>query len=354
MMVTWPLYKRQALYADIQAALKSPNRCITPKLAASILGKIRSVGDVAPWGPYISFSLSEGLKAATRQAFNTKRSWWSRGKIRLSRSIKADLRFLCDYLLEPEYSPIWSRYIGLLVHRLATHTLLSDASYEGLGGFSPEFEVMWRLTKEDLILLGFPMKVVNPTSGEPTPEEEGLHINPLEFIACIINLWMLLKCVQDLPPCSTGYIIDLLSDNTSALSWLKVTAATRNPALQPLARFASALLVQTSRVLTRVQPLHIPGKDNVEADALSRFQNGRLTSWADVIGRCSQLRTCKICLLPPELLVVLAELSSCKPIEGTFDKLTTELLTLDLDFLPAGSDLKVLRSSLPVSYAPLK
>jgi hypothetical protein len=39
MMVTWPLYKQQALYEDIQAALKSPYRCITPKLVASILGK---------------------------------------------------------------------------------------------------------------------------------------------------------------------------------------------------------------------------------------------------------------------------------------------------------------------------
>jgi hypothetical protein len=50
MMVTWPFYKRQALYDDIQDALKSQNRSITPKLAASILGKICSVGGIAPWG----------------------------------------------------------------------------------------------------------------------------------------------------------------------------------------------------------------------------------------------------------------------------------------------------------------
>ena len=69
MMVTWPYYKRMALLAEIEAAVAARNRCITPKLAASILGKIRSVYDVAPWGPYISFSLSEALKAATRSAF---------------------------------------------------------------------------------------------------------------------------------------------------------------------------------------------------------------------------------------------------------------------------------------------
>jgi hypothetical protein len=347
MMVTWPLYKRVALHDEIQLALAATHSCITPRLSASILGKIRSVGEVAPWGPYISFSLAEGLKAATRRAFDsTKRTWWTKGKIRLSNSIKADLRFLCDYLREPEFSPLWSRYIGLLIPRLATHALLSDASYEGLGGWSPDFLVMWRLTREDLLFLGFSLKVTDPLTGEPESAEVGLHINPLEFIAAIINLWVLLKCVQTLPPCETGYIIDLLSDNTSALSWLKVTAATRNPNLQPLARFASALLIQASRVLTRVQPCHIPGKDNDEADALSRFTNGLYTSWADVIRQCSRLKNCKICLLPPELLAALADLSSCRPTEGTYDELTTRLLTLDFDFLPDGSNLKVIRSSL--------
>jgi hypothetical protein len=202
--------------------------------------------------------------------------------------------------------------------------------------------------------LGFPLKLVNVADGEPESDASGLHINPLEFIACIINLWLLLRLIKTLPPCETGYVIDLLSDNTSALSWLKVTAATRNPDLQPLARFASALLVQASRLLTRVQPIHIAGKLNDEADALSRLQNGRLRCWADVIDRCSRLRTCKICLLPPELLLQLAELSSSRPIGDTYDNVTTHLLTLDYAFLPAGSNLKVLHGSLLPGYVPPK
>jgi hypothetical protein len=57
------------------------------------------VGNVAPWGPYISFSLSEGMKAPTQNAFYTQCLWWSKGKIQLSQGIKVDLQFLCDYLL---------------------------------------------------------------------------------------------------------------------------------------------------------------------------------------------------------------------------------------------------------------
>jgi hypothetical protein len=345
MTVTWPLYKRQALYEDIQAALASPRK-VTPKLAASIIGKLRSASAIAPWGPYLSFSIADQLKRVCRQGSSQSRTWWRRGKVRFTKEVQDDLRFLCEQLLRPEFDPVWSCYIGLLIPRDATHAFLSDASYEGLGGWSPQFEVQWRLTKADLIELGFDMKVVDAITGEPDPEQLGLHINPLEFIATIINLWLLLRLVMTLPERSTGYIVDLLSDNTSALSWMKITATTRDSRLQPLARFASALLLQARSLLTRIQPCHISGVTNIEADALSRYQNGRLRSWADVTKRCSRLQTCRICLLPRRLLLVLADLSSSRPIAGTSVDLTTNLLTLDLDFLPSGSNLSAIQSSL--------
>jgi hypothetical protein len=170
----------------------------------------------------------------------------------------------------------------------------------------------------------------------------------LEFIAAIINLWLCLVVIRTQKPCPTGHIIDLFSDNTSALSWLKVTAATKNPLLQPLARFASALLIQASRLTTRIQPKHIPGVINDEADAMSRYRNGQLEFWEDVITQYSHLRTFQICLLPHELLYALADLSSSRPIGGTYDSLTTALLTHDLDFLPPGSNLSTIRSSVQV------
>jgi hypothetical protein len=114
------------------------------------------------------------------------------------------------------------------------------------------------------------MKHINKYKQEPLDAStEGLHINPLEFLVTIINLWLVLKLVMQLPANPTGYIMDPLSDNTSALVWMRLTAQTRDPRLQPLARLTSTMLVMTSRYLTRVQPKHNPGDDNFEADTLS-------------------------------------------------------------------------------------
>jgi hypothetical protein len=163
--------------------------------------------------------------------------------VKFTKQVISDLLLLCEALMLPEFSPVWTCYLGLLVPRVCTHKFLSDASYEGLGGWSPDFQVQWRLTRDDLLDMGFNLKLVNPASGEPNSDEQGLHINPLEFIAAIINLWLFICLIKSLPKCQTGYILDLLSDNTSALSWMHYTATTKNPELQPLARFASALLI---------------------------------------------------------------------------------------------------------------
>jgi hypothetical protein len=119
------------------------------------------------------------------------------------------------------------------------------------------------------------MKIIVKYAEEPLDAtSEGLHINPIKFIAAIVNLWLVVKLVQTLPPSLTGYIIGLLSDKTSALSWLQVTASTRNPPFQSLCHFGLTLLVITNQYLTCVQPRHIPGKDNHEADFHSHSENG--------------------------------------------------------------------------------
>jgi hypothetical protein len=127
---------------------------------------------------------------------------------------------------------------------------------------------------------------------------------------------------------------------------MHVAATTPNPEFQQLARFASALLVQAARLLTHVQPLHIPGKENNKADTLSgRMNSGQVPMWEHVILQHCQLKMCRICLLPRELLSTLALISSGKT-EVTFDRVAKELLTLDLSFLLAGLTKCRLLSSL--------
>ena len=167
-------------------ALRDPN-CVPPKVAASIMGKVRAAGNIAPWGPYISFSLADAIKQECQRAFGPIRTFWTRGKIRFNNNVIEDLKLLAETLRLPVFNPVWSCYIGLIVPRVATHEFLSDASYEGVGGWSLGMKVQWRLTREDLLELGFNLKLVNALTGEPDPEEEGLHINPLEFLAAIIN-----------------------------------------------------------------------------------------------------------------------------------------------------------------------
>jgi hypothetical protein len=156
------------------------------------------------------------------------------GKIWLNSTALRDIHLLMETLLVPDEDPIWSRSIALLVPRTATPWLKSDASYAGISGWSQDFgRFMWRVTCKDLIAFGFHMKTIGMSTDKPIDlAAQGLHINPLEFLAVIINLWLALKIIRDDPRCLTGSIINLLSNNTTALSWMHVAATTLHNEMQ--------------------------------------------------------------------------------------------------------------------------
>ena len=66
-----------------------------------------------------------------------------------------------------------------------------------------------------------------------------------------------------------GYIIHLLSDNTTESSWISYAAQTPDPLLQGLARLGAVLVVAVCCLLTKVVPYHIAEIKNTEADVLS-------------------------------------------------------------------------------------
>jgi hypothetical protein len=206
---------------------------------------------------------------------------------------------------------------------------------------------MWHVTRDALFDFGFPMREID-RAGEPANiAATGLHINPLEFIAVIIvNLWLALKLIATCPALATGYIVNLLSDNTSAIAWIKVAGKAQDPGTRRLARLASALIIHACALTTLFQTNHIPGVENDEADCLSRLVRGSVPSWDFVTDLWPRLATCRICLLPPELLSTLASTLLSPLIEGTYEQTTTRLLTLELVILPDGLRPPTLQSTL--------
>jgi hypothetical protein len=177
---------------------------LTPKQCASIIGKLRSAIQISPWGVYLSFALATNLKRACCNALSSQRSFWLKGKVRLNQAALRDICLLLETLLAPEEDPLWTRPIALLVPRKPTHWLKSDASYAGIGGWTLSFGTfMWRITREALVDFGFNMKTIGTMVDEPTdPNTQGLHINPLEFLAVIVNLWI--AAAVTYPPLGTS------------------------------------------------------------------------------------------------------------------------------------------------------
>jgi hypothetical protein len=98
------------------------------------------------------------------------------------------------------------------MEREPMHECFSDASYAGIGAFSDydEFNFCWRLTRNNLIQAGFDMKAIDEESGKPDGTSDGLHINMLEFIAMIIELWFVITKISKKGPIAGSYIVSLI------------------------------------------------------------------------------------------------------------------------------------------------
>jgi hypothetical protein len=153
-----------------------------------------------------------------------------------------------------------------------------------MGWFHQPISWMWRVVYADLLHLDFSVKPINKTSEPHDAKDDGLDINPLDFIGIIVNLWLAIKWAQLNPPCPTGHILALFANNTSAVSWLHFTAITSNTEYCHVACVASSFLVEAAKLIMRVQPQHGAGAKNPESDCLSCLKNGwHVPSWVAVI-----------------------------------------------------------------------
>jgi hypothetical protein len=341
MRISWPEDKQNTLHQLVSDMLhnRRPQKAID---IARVLGLVRHGAFLCPMGEFLSirlqWTLNEAVKAAGARRSSTSR-WWRYQLVRLPSEVMDDLQLLrhCTSPTGNISSSVWSRPIGLVIRGQATATVLSDASYGGIGGWSAELGFLWRLTSPDLEACGFDMPVITRLDARlRTQVEHSLHINILEFVAIVVNLWFVLWFTRDqhpLPP--GGHVIAVLADNTSALSWMKFAARSHALPIQHLSLFCQALvtLSNTSDILT-TEARHIPGVNNGAADSLSRPEVAPTLACA--IKLFPVLQTCHACQVPYALLSSISRMLSSTSIGEQFVHETTGLLTIAPRIFPIG------------------
>ncbi len=341
MTMAWPIDKRTALASHIDAHFNAFPCMASPQFVARLLGQVRNGSIVSPHGEFLSVRLSQDLahlvKAIPHRKTHCVKRWWRNHAISIAPDTFRDIQLLRTTLL-PQHAALWTRPIGLLVPRDPTSEVFSDACYEAIGGYSRDWGFCWRLRREALITAGFDMKLLE-ADGEPSlaADNAGLHINVLEFLAVIVNLWLTLKLVKAqnvVPP--GGHVISVRCDNTSAVSWLRYAARAHSPVVRTLAYIAQRIicLSQTSDVV-RIATSHIKGSDNTIADAMSRPQlHGSLGC---AIRFFSLEGICSVYLIHFKLLSLIATAISSTSTGARFEEAMTALLNHEPRILSDGS-----------------
>jgi hypothetical protein len=314
----------------------------TPAEIARLLGYVRNGAFLCPMGNFMSIRLQWVLnEAIKRDGINAtaQKRWWKCRRVHIPASVTADLRLMFKSLLDQPDGEVhaWMRPISLLIPREATEDIRSDACYNGLGGWSPSFKFVWRVTRDELVKAGFKMKELDQDGHDryrwckaenlPPEHAECLHINPLEFIAIIINCWFAILEVRKDPGKPGGHIIAVRADNTSALSWLKYAARSQRRVIRNLAYLLHGLILfsQTAEI-ANFNGRYLPGPENEEADAASRPE--LFPSLATAIAGFSQLQTCRPFQVPFGLLSTIARWTSYTEIEAQYVGEMINLMTL--------------------------
>ena len=210
---------------------------------------------------------------------------------------------------------------------------------------------MWRLTRADLEILGFPVTIDRTWIKERDGAIDNLHVNPLEFIALIINAWFALALIIKSDPTQMmDHLHHFRADNMSALAWFASALGTKHPLVRRLALFFQALLTFAPARL-KFSESHLAGSLNKIADALSR-PSSECPTWASVIETYPrELQDCQAYRVPHELLSALRNTIVSPSTEALSEPKMIKLLTLAPKTLPVGWQLSAtMTSRWPTSH----
>ncbi|GKY94657.1 hypothetical protein MPSEU_000431100 [Mayamaea pseudoterrestris] len=286
MEVCLPILKQQKLaylldqiHSDWTTAQRPKSVLVPVGDKATILGLLRHGASVADLADYLSIRLQQSLSdqaskadaklrhsLARRGTAKDKqialRKWWKTARIALSAGAFADtLCMLRQTLDNEEWAHVWRKPIGLMVDREPTNSMKSDASTKGLGAFNHLLSFMWRLNDEDLAACGFKTRNVQTRPLQGPITDDDYHINVLEFVAIIINVVLSIAVYKNCPiRRHQQHIFNVLSDNTSALSWMRHAARCNKPHVRRLARFFHAIVTYSTLFLRQVPPTQDAGE----------------------------------------------------------------------------------------------
>jgi hypothetical protein len=359
MLVCWPLKAREKLrhFLDVLLLDTDDAEGATPQNIAKLLGLIRHSAPIAPMGTFRSLRMQFVFNDIVSNAPKTKRlgQWYTKRSVHIPPHIRAELTTLRDEISDDIYDSYWCRPIGLMVPRTPTITVFTDASSKAMGGWSRvgDLNHMWRITVEELFPNGASSKMNWNNAHnfhEPAIDKRKAHINILEFMAIIIELWICIRLLMDavadpltvtddVPAARIphgGHRLLVRADNTSALSWLRYATWTKRAPVRRLARLLTYLLSAPFAASNiRVQGKHLAGIANVSADNLSRFELS--ASWGQLMANCPNLTQLRICLLPQELLSLLTAAYTSEQTEEWYATATTALLTIAVPRFVTGS-----------------
>ena len=194
MTVGYPTYHRESLLRLLDDGTWETGSVHNVRTLARILGKMRNLGQILPFGNHLAIHFQLTLNNYVRRCTSSsksqedfkrqlRRAWGSFRTVHLNSHSASALRHLHSILRDPD-DPIWIRPLGLLIPRDPHFEGRLDACNIAMGGYCTSLPFQWRLHNDHFRSL--------PAFQTPHPDESEHHINIHEFIGMFINTFFLM------------------------------------------------------------------------------------------------------------------------------------------------------------------
>ena len=224
--------------------------------------------------------------------------WASKKKFHITKSLRTELKLIL-YLFSNRSAFPFATPIAHVIPRDPEFQALGDACLDGAGGFSTNMKFWW--------YVDWPPAIASRTLKHFVKKYKGLQnqllsINLLEYVAILISYAAAIQSLRtfsySLP--HPNPTINILSDNTTALSWTK-RAASSTAEGKALAFLMTSLMIHNSSL--HLSATFIPGSDNKIADSISRMQTSKQKlTFSQLSQKYPPLTACRRFHPSPELL----------------------------------------------------